>query len=136
MGRTSPPISWLLGTREALPPTVLAKFPELAEIRLRRGGLPPRIGGWFLGRASVAGITLGRSVWLAPGVPASEELLLHEYRHVLQFQASATFPFRYVWESLRRGYWSNTFEVDARRYVALRLHPNHVGLQDKERTIG
>ena len=32
-----------------------------------------------------------------------------------------TFPQRYVWESLRRGYTANRFEVDARRYAAVRL---------------
>jgi hypothetical protein len=49
------------------------------------------------------------------------ELLLHEIRHVQQFQASASFPIQYVWESLRRGYHSNRFEVDARRYASARL---------------
>ena len=49
------------------------------------------------------------------------ELLLHEIRHVQQFQASSSFPFLYIWESLRRGYHANRFEVDARRYASARL---------------
>jgi hypothetical protein len=29
---------------------------------------------------------------------------------------------RYLWESARRGYFANRFEVDAREYAAQRLH--------------
>jgi hypothetical protein len=46
---------------------------------------------------------------------------LHEIRHVQQFQASVSFPVQYLWESLRRGYYANRFEVDARRYASARL---------------
>ncbi len=31
------------------------------------------------------------------------------------------FPILYLWESLRRGYVQNRFEVDARAYAATRL---------------
>jgi hypothetical protein len=48
-------------------------------------------------------------------------LLLHEIRHVAQFEASAAFPLLYLWESLRRGYVRNRFEVDARAYAAARV---------------
>jgi len=51
----------------------------------------------------------------------SAELLLHELRHVHQFQASAAFPLQYLWETLRRGYFANRFEVDARAYAAHRV---------------
>jgi hypothetical protein len=80
-----------------------------------------RVAGWCLGKRSVAGITLWNTVWLAPDVVMSDELLLHELRHVHQFQASATFPLRYLWETLRRGYFANRFEVDARAYAAHRV---------------
>lgn len=88
-------------------------------VRWRRGGLLPRIGGWCLGRASVAAITLGRTVWLAEDVQETEELLLHELCHVQQFQAVPLFPVRYVWESIRRGYDANRFEVEARQFAAV-----------------
>lgn len=136
MGFAADALSWLVGKAESVPEDVLARFPDLHALRLRRGGLPPRLGGWFLGRASVAGITFGKTVWLAPRVAPSAELLLHEYCHVLQFQAGISFPLRYAWESLRRGYWRNAFEVDARRYVVERLHTDSVGLPDQEQTIG
>jgi hypothetical protein len=74
-----------------------------------------------LGQRSAAAITLWHTVFLAHGVPLDPELLLHELRHVYQFQASAAFPMRYLWESIRRGYHANRYEADARDYAAARL---------------
>jgi hypothetical protein len=111
----------LIGRSTSLPPQLVATYPELDQVRWRRGGLPVRVGGWCLGQSTVSAITLWRTIWLAPGVPLSIELLLHEARHVQQFEASAAFPILYLWESLRRGYVQNRFEVDARAYAATRL---------------
>jgi hypothetical protein len=111
----------LIGRAVALPPEVAARYPELANARWRRGGLPVRVGGWCLGQATVSAITLWRTIWLAPHVDWSPDLLLHECRHVQQFDASLAFPVLYLWESLRRGYVRNRFEVDARAYAAARL---------------
>jgi hypothetical protein len=104
-----------------LPPALLARYPELADARWRRGGLPVRVGGWCLGRATVAGITLGRTIWLAPRAPLAPELLLHELRHVHQFASDRAFPLRYVWRSLRHGYAQNPYEADARHFAASRV---------------
>lgn len=111
----------LIGEPERLTDDLLGRYPELARIHLRRGGIPPRIGGWALGRATVAAITLRHWVFLAPGVPVHPPLLLHELRHLEQFEASPLFPFRYLWASLRHGYHDNPFEADARDYSARRL---------------
>ena len=111
----------LLGEAVQPPAEVLARYPELRLARYRRGGLPPRIGGWALGRRTVAAITLWRTVFLAPDAPPSAELLLHELRHVQQFGADRTFPLRYLWESVRRGYTNNRYELDARAYAAARI---------------
>ena len=111
----------LVGHRMTLPPALLARYPELAEARWRRGGLPVRVGGWCLGRATVAGITLGRTIWLAPQAPLSPELLLHELRHVHQFAADRAFPLRYAWRSLRHGYARNPYEADANQFAARRV---------------
>lgn len=115
-------IEALVGRAEPLAPELLARFPELHGARFRRGGLPLRVGGWCLGAATVSGITLWRTVWLARAVPAEPGLLLHELRHVHQFQASPLFPLAYAWESLRRGYHHNRFEADARAFATRRLH--------------
>jgi hypothetical protein len=74
-----------------------------------------------LGVRSVSAITLWHTIWLAPDASVSEELLLHELRHVDQFASTAAFPLLYVWESLRRGYVANRFEVEARAYAARRI---------------
>jgi hypothetical protein len=114
----------LIGRPVALPDALVARYPELREARWRVGGLPPRVGGWCLGRRTVAGITLGSVIWLAPGVALDPELLLHELAHVRQFARGRAFPMWYVWESLRRGYTRNRFEAEvdafARRVLAER----------------
>ena len=111
----------LIGRSEALPLDLVRRFPELADARFRRGGLPPRIAGWLLGRSSVAAVTLWRTIWLGSRTFLDAELLLHELRHVAQFGASRAFPVLYVWETLRRGYWMNRYEVEARAHAARRV---------------
>jgi hypothetical protein len=64
---------------------------------------------------------LWRTVFLAPHARLDAELLLHELRHVHQFEASAAFPLLYLWESLFHGYRGNRFEADARAYASSRL---------------
>jgi hypothetical protein len=95
-------------------------------VQWRRGGLPVRVAGIFLGRAGVAAITLWRTVFLAPHVRLDAELLLHELRHVHQFEANPAFPLLYLWDSLLHGYHRNRFEADARRYAAQRLRADGV----------
>lgn len=111
----------LIGRAYTLPAELVARFPELAGARYRRGGLPPRVGGWALGMRTAAAITLWRTVFLAHRAPLDPELLLHELRHVQQFEQSPLFPLLYLWESLRRGYTRNRFEIDARRYADARI---------------
>lgn len=111
----------VIGKPVALPAALARRFPELGDVRLRRGGLPVRIGGWALGRRTVAAITLWRTIYVAPDVPLEEELLLHELRHVHQFEAAAAFPILYLWESIRRGYHANRYEADARAFATARM---------------
>ncbi len=103
----------VVGRPLTLAPALLALHPELSEARWRAGGLPLRVGGWCLGQSSVAGITLWRTVFLADPSHASPALLLHELAHVRQFARQRTFPLRYCWESLRRGYTRNCYETEA-----------------------
>lgn len=50
---------------------------------------------------------------------ADPELMLHEYCHVIrQWQPGRLTVPRYLWECLRRGYWHNRFEVEARAFAA------------------
>jgi hypothetical protein len=114
-------VTTVIGRSIALPAALLAKYPELARVRWRRGGLPVNVAGWFLGQRSAAAITLWRTVFLSPTALLEAELLLHEFRHVQQFEGGASFPIRYLWESARHGYFANRYEVDAREYAAQRL---------------
>lgn len=113
----------LVGRPLTLPPALVAAHPELAEARWRAGGLPLRVGGWCLGRSTVAGITLWRTVFLADPARASPALLLHELAHARQFARQRTFPLRYCWESLRRGYARNRYELEADAFAHARVQP-------------
>jgi hypothetical protein len=121
MGAVGHIIRALIGRPTTLSDAVVARYPELARAKWRRGGLPVRVGGWCLGQRTVSAITLWRTVWLASDLDPSIELLLHELRHVHQFEASRVFPILYLWESVRRGYVGNRFEADARQYAAARV---------------
>jgi len=61
-------------------------------------------------------------IYLADGADAffaNPSLLLHEYWHVIgQWQRGRLTVPRYLLESLRRGYWNNRFEVEARAFAA------------------
>jgi hypothetical protein len=49
---------------------------------------------------------------------ADPNLMLHEYCHVLkQWEAGRLTVWRYVREWLRRGYWHNRFEIEARQFA-------------------
>ena len=53
---------------------------------------------------------------------ADAELVLHEYFHVLrQWNTGRLSTPAYLREWLRRGYWLNRYERQARRFVKLRL---------------
>jgi hypothetical protein len=53
---------------------------------------------------------------------ADPALVLHEYFHVLrQWNTGRLSTRRYLREWLRRGYWRNRYERQARRFVRLRL---------------
>lgn len=117
-------VSAVAGRKIEIPYALTDLYPELGEVRYRSGGLPVRIAGWALGRSSAEAITLWRTVFLRPSARINAELLLHELRHVHQFSERKTFPLSYLWQSIRYGYSHNAYEIDARRYSALRLAQN------------
>jgi hypothetical protein len=54
---------------------------------------------------------------------ADPALMLHEYCHVLkQWEPGRLTTFRYVMEWMRRGYWDNSFEVEAREFASDNLY--------------
>jgi hypothetical protein len=61
-------------------------------------------------------------------------LMLHEYCHVLkQWEPRTLTVSRYLIECLRRGYWNNRFEVEAREFADTHFHRLHglLALQPK-----
>jgi hypothetical protein len=121
MGAGSRLVKALIGEKLEIPDELLRRYPDLAQARFRRGGLPVRVGGWSLGTSTAAAITLWKTIFIAPNTALDPELLLHELRHVHQFLEHKTFPVSYLWQSIRYGYTRNAYEVDARRYSASRL---------------
>ncbi len=65
--------------------------------------------------------TRRRRIYLRGGAAEffdNPSLMLHEYCHVLlQWETGSLTTFRYVRECLRRGYWNNRFEVEAREFA-------------------
>src|ERR1700694_3473296 len=57
---------------------------------------------------------------------ANPWLMLHEYCHVIrQWQPGTLTAARYLLECLRRGYWNNRFEVEARAVADTNVPPLH-----------
>lgn len=112
------PLGWVLdrvlGPRME-PPADLSREEIPAGVVFRSGSLVPRIGG-VLGRMKgpAGAVTLGRTIVVHPRVRLSRRLLVHELTHVRQWKADRLFPVRYALESLRRGYWNNRYELEAR----------------------
>ena len=54
---------------------------------------------------------------------ADPALMLHEYCHVLkQWEPGHLTTVRYLVECVRRGYWDNRFEIEAREFAADNLY--------------
>jgi hypothetical protein len=72
------------------------------------------------GRRAVATTRRGR-IYLRGSAAeffANPWLMLHEYCHVIrQWQPGTLTATRYLLECLRRGYWNNRFEVEARAFA-------------------
>ncbi len=88
-------------------------------IRIKENSWIARLAAWKLGTRTVA-ITLGRTIHLHR---ASRSTFLqnppwirHELMHVRQFQRYGLLRFLllYTWESLRKGYRNNKWEIEAR----------------------
>ena len=79
-----------------------------------------RIAAIKLGTKAVA-MVLGKTIHLHNTTKANflrdERWVKHELCHIKQFKEHGYFLFvlKYLWESLRKGYYNNRFEVEARK---------------------
>jgi hypothetical protein len=103
-------VAWALETLFDEPVTHVRIVPVSWYARLHVGMAATTRAGRILLRGSAAEFC------------ADPELLLHEFYHVLrQWQPQRLSIWRYLWESLRRGYWHNAFELETREFVAENL---------------
>ena len=83
-----------------------------------------KIAAKKLGTKSVA-MVLGKTIHLCNTTKAEflldEKWVKHELCHIKQFKEHGYFLFvvKYLWESIRKGYYNNRFEVEARNAEAL-----------------
>jgi hypothetical protein len=116
---------------DCLPPELLASLEELFGEPARQVELieNSRYARLHLGARAT---TRRNRILLAGSLEdflADPELVLHEYFHVLrQWNRGRLSIMGYLLESLRRGYWENRFERQARRFAALRLSAYRRGL--------
>lgn len=92
---------------------------EKIVFRVREKAFIARVAAFVLQGEQVA-IVVGATIYLH-GTKEAELLnstawLRHELKHVQQYQQKGTFSFllKYFWESLRKGYWNNRYEIEAR----------------------
>lgn len=89
------------------------------DLRIKENSWLARIAVWKLNTHSVA-MVLGSTIYLYNVTKeeflADEEWVRHECCHIRQFKRYGFLGFllRYLWESIRHGYYNNRFEVEAR----------------------
>jgi hypothetical protein len=92
---------------------------RVREIRIFEHSLFARL------HAGAVATTRRRRIYLAGSAAdffLNPELLLHEFCHViLQWETGRLTRLRYLVEWLRRGYWGNAFEVEAREFAQSNL---------------
>lgn len=90
------------------------------DYRLKENSWLAKIAAWKLNARSVA-FVLGRTIHLynvsKQEFLANRSWLRHELCHVRQFRQYGFLVFiaRYVWESIKHGYYNNKYEAEARR---------------------
>jgi hypothetical protein len=83
-------------------------------------------------KSSGVALVLGRTVHLwnisRQQFLADRRLVIHELEHVRQFRQYGFLRFcaLYLWESVRRGYYNNRFEIEARMAETTRSIPPEI----------
>jgi hypothetical protein len=123
-------------TVDGMPPALRAALVELLGDGVDEVEIVER--SWYARLHLGARATTRRNRILLRG-PAAEffadpELVLHEYFHVLrQWNRGRLSTAAYLAEWLRRGYWRNRYEHQARRFTRLRLGALQARLRDPAR---
>ena len=94
------------------------------KIRVKERSFIARIAAFILRTNNVA-IVFGKTIFLWNATKEdllnNKKWLRHELVHVKQFLRYGFFPFifMYLWESIKKGYYNNKFEVEARNFEKL-----------------
>jgi hypothetical protein len=120
------------GREAAVPDTVLDALEHVLGTRV--GHVRVIEHSWFARlHARAVATTRPRRIYLrgsAADFFANPWLMLHEYCHVVhQWQPCRLTVPRYLLECLRRGYWNNRFEVEAREFADLNVARLHAMLK-------
>ena len=114
-----------LGQRAALPPALRISLQELFgagvdDVRIIEHSWFARLHGRMIATTRRRRIYLRGS---ADSFFENPEIVLHEFFHVMrQWETRELSVMRYVIEWLRRGYWDNRYEIEAREFAADQLH--------------
>ena len=93
---------------------------ENIEFRIKENSFIAKLAAWKLQTDQVA-IVIGNTIHLhhtsKEHFLRDEKWMRHEMCHIRQFKrfGPAGFCVRYLWESIRHGYFNNKYEVEARR---------------------
>ena len=96
------------------------------KIRIKERSFIARIAAFVLQTNNVA-IVFGKTIYLwnatKEDILNNQNWLRHELVHVRQFIRYGFFPFifMYLWESIKKGYYQNKFEVEARNFEKLEV---------------
>lgn len=91
----------------------------MQQVRIRENSWLARIAAGRIGAERVA-MVIGKTIYLfhttAGEFLADTDWVCHELKHVEQYKryGTAGFLWRYLWETARKGYYNNRFEVEAR----------------------
>lgn len=93
-------------------------MPEL-DFNIKENSLLARIAAFKLGTKKVA-MVIGNTIHLhntkKEEFLSNQRWLKHELCHIRQFKQHGFFMFifKYVWESIKKGYYNNKYEAEAR----------------------
>lgn len=71
----------------------------------------------FIQRKNFIGFTtFNRSFWVVEKYKHDRRLMAHEFKHIEQIEKLGRFKFlfKYLWQNITKGYYKNSFEVEAR----------------------
>ncbi len=104
--------------------TISSNLLENHQINIKENSWLAKMAAIKLGTKAVA-MVLGKTIHLHNTTKADflkdERWLKHELCHIKQFKEHGYVGFiiKYIWESIRKGYYNNRFEVEARNAEAL-----------------